>query len=704
MGEGVPDSCDGTGIGANASRNEADAAGGAIRISGGEATIRRSSFVGNKAGTDGGAIHASPYRFLFENNTVSCNHANADGGGVYVIVGDLILRHNTLYQNSAGDEGGGLFTVDDTGRDQQNTEGLGLYLQNSIIAGSTGGGDCVAIDSIDHNIGMYIGDASCDPACDGQDGPINLGALQGEPAYHPVLDGSIAINRADVEVCSLPEATATAESQAARSQQVQDFTDMNICQELVPGQDQIGTNRPMYGNCDIGSIESRTGVDLETIIDEDASPTATLAPTDTPTATLAPTDTPTASSTPTATLAPTDTPTAAPTATATLAPTDTPTASPTPTATLAPTDTPTASSTPTGTLSPTDTPTASPTATATLAPTDTATASSTPTGTLSPTDTPDAGATDAAATETAAARATDAAGTQTAIADLPPVEQTATAEAYATETAEVTATSAAILTLTFTALPSPSATATPDPNIRCRHAVVDGDTLFQLAVQYGTTVEDFRRINQLDSDTLFLGQELIVPDCYAPVEDAVSRTLDYTCQELFDDMVVRSESEIVECRPVDINLIDKHPVLASGMIAAVELLGYVDEGVEVCFRSVGELVFLDAASEPPIPQALASSVNALGLTCGEVDSVGTVVLVATITEQDTYLELSDCKVRTTQTLRLRADVGGKAVLGLAPYNVTLAADARTSNWFRVDFLGTEGWISAGYVETDGICE
>ena len=279
---GIPQSCDDAGISGHAEKNFAESAGGAIRIAGGDATIRRSSFIGNKAGVDGGAIYASAWRFLFENNTVSCNRADADGGGMYIIVGDLILRHSTIYQNSAGDEGGGLFTIDDTGRDQDNEEeGLGLYLQNTIIAGSTGGGDCVARDTIDHNIGMYVGDGSCEPTCSHTDGPINLGELQGEPAYHPVLDGSIAINRANQDLCSLADSS----EDTVESQQVQDFTDMDICEELEPLQDQVGTNRPMYGNCDIGAIESRTGVEYETIADTDPpSPT----PTNTATATNTP--------------------------------------------------------------------------------------------------------------------------------------------------------------------------------------------------------------------------------------------------------------------------------------------------------------------------------------------------------------------------------------------------------------------------------
>ena len=294
---GIPQSCDDAGISAHAEKNFAESAGGAIRIAGGDVTIRRSSFVGNKAGVDGGAIYASAWRFLFENNTVSCNRADGDGGGMYVIVGDLILRHSTIFQNSAGDEGSGLYAIDDTGRDQDNEEeGLGLYLQNSIIAISDDAEDydddcgddcifdCVSHDTIDHNVGMYVGDGSCESVCSIADGELEIGDLQGEPAYHPIQDGSIAINRADQEVCSLPASTET--SDTVESQQVQDFTDINICDELAPQQDQIGTNRPMYGSCDIGAIESRTGVEYDDPKESDPPATDTDVPQNPP-----PTDT-----------------------------------------------------------------------------------------------------------------------------------------------------------------------------------------------------------------------------------------------------------------------------------------------------------------------------------------------------------------------------------------------------------------------------
>lgn len=259
-----------------------------------------------------------------------------------------------------------------------------------------------------------------------------------------------------------------------------------------------------------------------------------------------------------------------------------------------------------------------------------------------------------------------------------------------------TATSEADLALTA----SPS----PGPEARCTYTVAFGDTLFGLAQSFGTTIDRIRKLNQLSDNSLFAGQLLIVPDCYDPVgDDLESATLGFSCQNLFDRAVVRTTSRVVSCRAVDIGLIDKHPALATGMIAALDILGYVESGVEVCFRSVGDLVFLDPRTDPPTPHAVESYSNPLDMTCGEIDTVGTLVLVATITEQDTYLELTNCRVTTTQTLRLRDDVGGTGVLRLVPYNVELGATARTNNWFKVTFLGTEGWISARYAKANGIC-
>ena len=294
----------------------------------------------------------------------------------------------------------------------------------------------------------------------------------------------------------------------------------------------------------------------------------------------------------------------------------------------------------------------------------------------------------------------NAQSTVTAVALLPPAEQT---DFALTATSAYVATSVAA-SATAGADIAQTATASPGPEARCTYTVAFGDTLFGLAQSFGTTVDQIRKLNRLPDNSLLAGQLLIIPDCYDPAgDDLESATLGFSCQNLFDSAVVRTTSRVVNCRAVDISLIDKHPALASGMIAALDILGYVESGVEVCFRSIGDLVFLDAITSPPTPRSVESYSNPLDMTCGEIDKVGTLVLVATIAEQDTYLELTNCRVTTTQTLRLREDMGGTRVLGLVPYNVALGATARTDHWFRVTFLGMEGWISARYITAEGIC-
>ncbi|MBC7225190.1 MAG: LysM peptidoglycan-binding domain-containing protein, partial [Anaerolineae bacterium] len=48
------------------------------------------------------------------------------------------------------------------------------------------------------------------------------------------------------------------------------------------------------------------------------------------------------------------------------------------------------------------------------------------------------------------------------------------------------------------------------------HVVQAGDTLFSIAVQYGTTVEAIRQANNLTSDTIYVGQRLVIPGGGAP--------------------------------------------------------------------------------------------------------------------------------------------------------------------------------------------
>jgi LysM repeat protein len=64
-----------------------------------------------------------------------------------------------------------------------------------------------------------------------------------------------------------------------------------------------------------------------------------------------------------------------------------------------------------------------------------------------------------------------------------------------------------------TATPEPGATATPAPaeGIEFEYVVQTGDSLWGLALRFGTTVQDIKTRNNLTSDIIYKGQELIIP-------------------------------------------------------------------------------------------------------------------------------------------------------------------------------------------------
>ena len=119
-----------------------------------------------------------------------------------------------------------------------------LFLRNSIFSGNSGGDACDPYQPgyIRQSVNNYVDDGTCKATYSSDDGPINLGALTGSPAYYPLLAGSAAIDAADSNYC--------------------------------PTTDQAGTARPIGNACDIGAHETTA-----------EPPTATATATTTPTAT-----------------------------------------------------------------------------------------------------------------------------------------------------------------------------------------------------------------------------------------------------------------------------------------------------------------------------------------------------------------------------------------------------------------------------------
>ncbi len=52
---------------------------------------------------------------------------------------------------------------------------------------------------------------------------------------------------------------------------------------------------------------------------------------------------------------------------------------------------------------------------------------------------------------------------------------------------------------------------TNNGNLQNTYTVKAGDSLYQIAQRYGTTVDELKRLNNLTSNTLSIGQQLIIP-------------------------------------------------------------------------------------------------------------------------------------------------------------------------------------------------
>ena len=242
--------------------------------------------------------------------------------------------------------------------------------------------------------------------------------------------------------------------------------------------------------------------------------------------------------------------------------------------------------------------------------------------------------------------------------------------------------------------PPPTEAPPPDP---CVHIVATGDSLYTIALHYGTTIEFLRELNRLTDDALSVGQVLSLPGCDEPSPEDP-----FICDDIPFEIFIDSGSPDIRCEIVQISDIDKHPSMNAGIEAAVEIWGNMEQGVEVCISGSGSLVFMDTEFTPPAVTRL-PLYEERGLLCARINKSGTLVHVASLTEEAS-IPLTDCLVTTANVLRLRDAADGDVVQALAPFGVTLPARARTAGWFFVEFLGMDGWISAEYVHTAGICE
>ncbi len=101
------------------------------------------------------------------------------------------------------------------------------------------------------------------------------------------------------------------------------------------------------------------------------------------------------------------------------------------------------------------------------------------------------------------------------------------------------------------------------------------------------------------------------------------------------------------------------------------------------------------------PAATVTPIHAIQATCASMNGA--------MPQGQDARGLRNCMVTTTDILYFRESPGGVLIIAdwiprsWLPENVTLTALARTSDWFKVDYYGVQGWISADYVSPQGAC-
>lgn len=182
-----------------------------------------------------------------------------------------------------------------------------------------------------------------------------------------------------------------------------------------------------------------------------------------------------------------------------------------------------------------------------------------------------------------------------------------------------------------------------------------------------------------------------------------------TCQALPAGVTVSGYISGTQCQERDAAGVGNQIIVDYGFKKAIDLWGYVPEsGLRICFQDTGAIILLDAATAPRAIIPL-NTVTEGDWRCADVNREGTAVLMdlefmfsGLVPEQE--IPLTGCTVTTTEILNLRNKPGGDTVLAVLLNDVSLNSDARVTAWFKVDYYGLIGWLSADYVATAGACQ
>ena len=193
----------------------------------------------------------------------------------------------------------------------------------------------------------------------------------------------------------------------------------------------------------------------------------------------------------------------------------------------------------------------------------------------------------------------------------------------------------------------------------------------------------------------------------APYKPTVS-----TCSTL-KGIVASNITESTQCQRVNAMQIANPDFPAGSFVDAVDVWGWVTPNSEICFEAAGgSFKFIDTSAMPRTVSDL-SAFSRQNTVCASIDGPGILILLpgqppaqtakaTASSQQSASRNLSDCMVRLTEKLNFRETPGGE-IMEVLSKDFKLTAVERTDGWFKVDFWGKKGWISADYVVTEGAC-
>ena len=182
-----------------------------------------------------------------------------------------------------------------------------------------------------------------------------------------------------------------------------------------------------------------------------------------------------------------------------------------------------------------------------------------------------------------------------------------------------------------------------------------------------------------------------------------------TCQSLPAGVTVTGHVSGTQCQERDAAGVGNQVIIDYGFKKAIDLWGHVPEsGLRICFQDSGAIILLDAATSPRTIVPLATDTEE-DWRCADVDREGTAVLMdenfmSSEAAADVETPLSGCTITTTDILNVRNEPAGDTVVAVLLNDVNLTPSTRTAAWFKIDYFGIVGWVSADYVTTSGACQ